>query len=184
MSSSYSPYDSRQIANWFVRRARQDKIPLSIMKLIKLVYIAHGWCLATLDRSLIMDEIQAWDYGPVIPDIYYTFRTKDLYAMSEFQMKERDLEPIIEQLLGEVWELYKNKTALQLSDLTHIVGGPWDRIYDPVSRFKEIPKQLISSHYKEKIKAAQNGRKRFWNSTFSGRRNRATSVKEEVPGTY
>lgn len=177
MTQSYFPYDSRQIANWFVRRSDKDEISLSIMKLIKLVYIAHGWCLAALDRPLIIDEVQAWDYGPVIPDIYYTFRTKDIYTMSVFSMKERDLDSITEQLLNEVWELYKNNTALQLSNLTHIVGGPWERTYDPTFRFKKIPNQLISSHYKEKIRAARNGGRRFSNYSRSRREFREAEIK-------
>ncbi len=51
------PYDSRQIANWFIRRAPDDGQSMSIMHVLKLVYMAHGWTLATLDRPLIMDRI-------------------------------------------------------------------------------------------------------------------------------
>ncbi|MCY4306055.1 MAG: DUF4065 domain-containing protein [Aestuariivita sp.] len=157
-ADTHRSYDSRQIANWFINCANHEKMPLSVMKLVKLVYMAHGWCLAALDRPLIMDEVQAWDYGPIIPDIYYTFRTKDMYnAMPTFSVTEKPLEPIITQLLKEVWELYKNKSTSELSDLTHIEGGPWDKVYRPSNRFSNIPKQMIAAHYKEKIKAAQNG---------------------------
>ena len=36
-------YDARQIANWFVRRAAQDGRRLTIMQVLKLVDISHGW---------------------------------------------------------------------------------------------------------------------------------------------
>ena len=67
-------YDSRHIANCFIRRAKNDHESMSIMRVLKLVYMAHGWTLAVLNRPLIMDRIEAWEYGPVIPTVYYAFR--------------------------------------------------------------------------------------------------------------
>ncbi len=154
---SQFPYDSRQIANWFIRRAKQDGASVSIMKVLKLVYMAHGWCLAALDRPLIMDRIEAWDYGPVIPAVYYGFRNQGVHDLSEFHMDERDFEPKVTQLLNEVWDLYKTKTAIQLSNLTHLRGGPWDQVYGRGNRFKGIPDDLIAEHYRAKLETARNG---------------------------
>ncbi|HHB81002.1 MAG TPA: DUF4065 domain-containing protein, partial [Aliiroseovarius sp.] len=67
-------YDARSIANWFVTRAERDGRPLSIMHLLKLIYVAHGWYLETRKAPLIFNRIEAWQYGPVIPDVYNAFR--------------------------------------------------------------------------------------------------------------
>ena len=41
------------------------------MKLIKLVYIAHGWHLALENgKSLISEAVMAWKYGHVINSLY------------------------------------------------------------------------------------------------------------------
>jgi len=152
-------YDSRQIANWFIERAERERMSLSIMKLIKIVYMAHGWCMAALNRPLISDEVQAWEYGPVIPEIYYAFRKNGIHELSPLTIyeEERELEPRIEQLLGEVWNIYKKRSALELSNLTHITGGPWDQAYVPNRRFNVIPNDSIAKHYRAKLKKAQNG---------------------------
>ncbi|AVW92216.1 Panacea domain-containing protein [Celeribacter baekdonensis] len=62
-------YDARQIANWFVVRAQREGRTLSIMSLLKLTYIAHGWHLEMQEVPLFSNRIEAWQYGPVIPEV-------------------------------------------------------------------------------------------------------------------
>ena len=77
VSDSRAPaYDSRRVANEFIRAAAQEGRGLSIMTLLKFVYIAHGWTLALLDRPLITDLAEAWRYGPVVPSVYFGFRPR------------------------------------------------------------------------------------------------------------
>lgn len=145
-------YDSRQIANWFIRRSDKDSQPVSLMKVLKLVYMAHGWCMAALDRPLIMDRIEAWDYGPVIPAVYYAFRSQGTHNLSEFPMEERKVEPEIDKLLEKVWNTYKSRSAIELSNLTHIENGPWDKTYGLGHRFKGIDDDMIKEHYRTKLR--------------------------------
>ena len=150
------PYDSRQIANWFIRRAHARDQSISIMHVLKLVYMAHGWCLAVLDRPLIQDRIEAWDYGPVIPAVYHAFRPLGVHDIQPWDMFEREIEDEVESLLQKVDNLYENLSASQLSRLTHIKGGPWHKVYRRTARFQPIPDSIIAAHYKDKLARAQN----------------------------
>ncbi|MCY4000360.1 MAG: DUF4065 domain-containing protein, partial [Bacteroidetes bacterium] len=47
---------------------------LTPMQLIKLSYIAHGWTLGISGEPLFNDTVEAWRYGPVVPDIYHTYK--------------------------------------------------------------------------------------------------------------
>ena len=67
------PYDSRAVANSILHNANETGKKLTPMQLIKLVYVANGWSLALLNRPLISEQIQAWQYGPVIPNVYRAF---------------------------------------------------------------------------------------------------------------
>ena len=65
------------IANYFIELAHKDKIDIRPLKLMKLVYIAHGYILALLDKPTVgakLEEVEAWQYGPVFPSVYYSFK--------------------------------------------------------------------------------------------------------------
>jgi uncharacterized phage-associated protein len=63
-------YECDLIANELLSLSARDTAPLTVMKLLKLVYIAHGWYLAFADKPLISEKVEAWDYGPVRASAY------------------------------------------------------------------------------------------------------------------
>ena len=65
------------IANYFIELAHKDNIDIRPLKLMKLVYIAHGYILALLDKptdGAKLEKVEAWQYGPVFPSVYYSFK--------------------------------------------------------------------------------------------------------------
>lgn len=67
-------HDPKAVANYILDCGKEDGETLSPMKLIKLVYLAHGWNLGLTGEPLITEHVQAWRYGPVIPSIYHDFK--------------------------------------------------------------------------------------------------------------
>jgi len=145
-------YDARHIANWFIQRAKKDDCGLTITQLLKLVYIAHGWHLGALGAPLISNRIEAWQYGPVIPEVYKTFREDN----GPTQYKP-DFEPEISSddttsILNYVYDNYGKMGAKQLSDLTHEQDSPWHITVVRYGYFTPISNEAIRSHYSNKIK--------------------------------
>lgn len=143
-------YDARQIANWFVSRARSASRTLSIMQLLKLVYIAHGWHLEITKRPLFNNGIQAWRFGPVIPDVYNAFRNQGINVDCEVASTTLPIHANDEKLLGQIWDIYGSLSAFQLSELTHEDGGPWDVASKLRGNYAPIPDELIQKHYELK----------------------------------
>ena len=57
-------YQPLTISNYFIQKLHETGSPVTAMKLIKLVYIAHGWHLALENgKSLISEAVMAWKYG-------------------------------------------------------------------------------------------------------------------------
>ena len=63
-------YDPIAVANFFIQKSIETGLEVTPMKLLKLVYIAHGWSLGLFGEPLIDEAVVAWTYGPVIPDLY------------------------------------------------------------------------------------------------------------------
>ena len=148
-------YDARIVANYFLDLANRDRILLSPLKLQKLVYLAHGWSLALRGKPLIRQNVEAWRYGPVIPELYQAFKNFGGSVISNKAVIREQAEQIDEdsqKLIGAVWEKYKNLSALQLSALTHEPGSAWDLVMNNPSFFGRptINDDLIADEFQRR----------------------------------
>jgi len=143
-------YSSLYIANEFIDIAKGKSQYLTPMQLIKLVYIAHGWSLGLNDKELIAEDIMAWKYGPVIPELYREIKsykankiTNSIPVSSSLALQECDIS-----LLKEVYEKYGKFTGIELSAITHQKGSPWSKTWE-VNPWGVIPDVEINNYYKE-----------------------------------
>ena len=143
-------YDARQITNWFIERAASDGRVLSIMSLLKLVYIAHGWNLEMRNEPLFHNKIEAWQYGPVISEVYKTFRPQGIGPSLVAPGFERVTDTDDIDFLEEIYNIYGQMPPFQLSEITHQSGGPWEIAKKVGGWYAEIPDDLIKPHYVQK----------------------------------
>jgi len=149
-------YDALQVANWFIKRFRAEERSVSIMTLLKLVYLAHAWYLEIFKAPLFRNRIEAWKYGPVIPDVYNAFRAQGVEVNQETaQVKQAQFKNEHEHVLNEVFRIYGHMSPFKLSDLTHEPGGPWDEASKRWGYFAPIPNEFIQSYYEEKRRQAK-----------------------------
>ena len=144
-------HDVIAIADEFLRIAKGLDQVMSPMKLTKLIYIAHGWFLAIHDQRLIRNRIEAWKYGPVIPDLYHatkSFGSNDIPLDRIGRSEESSVDSDIRKFLERVYDVYGHLTAIQLSNLTHRKGTPWEQVFKPEFLGIEITNKLIKDYYK------------------------------------
>ncbi|RWO77206.1 type II toxin-antitoxin system antitoxin SocA domain-containing protein [Mesorhizobium sp.] len=51
--------------------AKQSGWSLSNLELQKILYLAHMFYLGRTGEPLVSGHFEAWDYGPVHPDLYH-----------------------------------------------------------------------------------------------------------------
>lgn len=117
------------------------------MTLLKLTYIAHGWHLEMFNRPLFPNRIEAWKYGPVIRDVYNDFRNQGVTVSSGIPNYDDDLDEGTKSFLEQIYNIYGSMHAYQLSDLTHVKGGPWQLATMMGGNHAPIPDDLIKQHY-------------------------------------
>ena len=145
------------VANQFIKVAHSKKKPLcSLTKLIKLVYIAHGYYLALKDKNLIQEEVQAWAFGPVIPVVHNTFRRVPPVP-EPLPEAEHSGEPVKDtytlEFIEAVHKGYGHLNYKEISELTHKKGTPWDIVYRRDGDKAKIENELIREYYSDLIES-------------------------------
>lgn len=156
------------VANYFIDLAQRDNMPITQLGLMKRVYIAYGFCLAMLDKSIFderFDRVEAWKYGPVIPSVYHSFKqhkdkpiTEKTVAMNWNPEKEEAeyITPKLEddevkKVIDFVWNRYKGFTESEMVSLTHREGTPWSLCYVP-NMNAVIPDSFTKLYYQKLVR--------------------------------
>lgn len=145
---------SLAVANAFIALGAKDGRYFTPMQLLKLTYIAHGWMLGFFDKPLTDDDVEAWKYGPVIPNLYQAIKHYGNQAvMQPIAMFGDEISELSEQqnkIILFVYQRYSHFTGIQLSNLTHQVGTPWSLFFNESTWGRRIPTATIARYYKEK----------------------------------
>lgn len=160
-------YNALAIANIFVQKALDGggQPPLTIMALVKYVYLAHGWTLGYTGNPLIEgdDPVEAWKYGPVIPIVYKEFRPQGTVINKLARDKSGNpyprppLDEMERDIIDEVYSVYSKAHPFKLSELTHGYGTPWREYFG--KPYASISNRLIEEHYQKIIAERQKKRK-------------------------
>ena len=127
---------------------------LSNLQLQKILYIAHMMYLGKTGQPLVNGHFEAWDYGPVEPELYHYAKT---FGASPIKGVFR-LVPDLEDDQPEAQELDKAVQALsnvqpgQLVAMTHWDGGAWAKHYLSGRCNSIIRNQDIIEEYRARAK--------------------------------
>jgi uncharacterized phage-associated protein len=149
-------YNSISVANKVIDILRDIKdkgYNPSIMELVKLCFIAHGFYLAKYNTPLFNDDetIQAWPYGPVPVNLYKDFRSQGI-TIKEKSQTTNDIALNDNKegydYIKSVIKHYSQFDPFALSDITHEEGSPWTEIVKRYGLYTIIPNDLIRDYYK------------------------------------
>lgn len=145
-------YKASDIAKYFVKKSYENKYEdgsvegLTNLKLQKLVYFAQAAKLVRDKTPFFAEKIEAWTFGPVIPELYNQLK---IYG-SNF-IPENYSEGMVafsatdKQILDEIWEKLSESTAGRLVEITH-QHNPWIEAYKK-GKNSEIDNDSLISFY-------------------------------------
>ena len=163
--------DARTVANYMVYIMSDAFDDLTNMKMNKLLYFAQGHYLARYGRPLFDDRIEAWDHGPVVPSVYYAYKSFGDGPIKDYNPDIVDqITPEAEEILFGVARKYGGFTASYLRKMTQVVGAPCGQVYRRGCANVEIPLDSIRDYFSD-LGNIEPATKKFKDSDFIGRRD-------------
>lgn len=119
---------------------------LDQLQLNKACYLVNGFTLQERDEPAFYDAVEAWRYGPVIPEVYSAFRAYGDMRITHLETCRTSLDDTdaVRRRYGELTELVGDEVAAiisgvlkeyvkysgwQLVKMTHGDNTPWKKAY-------------------------------------------------------
>lgn len=138
-------YSAHEIAAYVINWCHEHNIPITNLKLQKLLYFIQGENCRSRRCRLIKDDFYAWQLGPVIPDVYSEYA---IYSSSMLPIQENtvDFTDEVVETINQILLKYASKSAWTLVDISHS-QGPWKHNYQMFGDKSLIPYKSIESYY-------------------------------------
>ena len=125
---------------------------ISNLELQKLLYIAPMVCLGQKDVPLITGHFEAWNYGPVEPNLYRKTKIFGSSPVGNIFHAVEDVSPGYQcELLDDVVEQLAQAPPGKLIAITHWDKGAWAKHYYPGVRHALIPNEDIRQEYLDRV---------------------------------
>ena len=137
------------VARWFLSRNAARALSgetdfISNLKLQKLLYYAQGIHIALYAEPLFAEDVEAWQYGPVVEAVYQKYKANGADGIKEFTPPEENFTAKEETTLQFVQNEFGQFSAWKLAEMTH-AEMPWK----DTPRNETIPLERIQSYFKD-----------------------------------
>lgn len=105
-----------------------DEAYITNLKLNKLVYYAYVEALRS-GYKLFCDDIEAWQHGPVVADVYHAFKRYGHNRIPPSSVTPPFPEEAVVAARRAI-DKYGFMTAMDIRDFSHRGSGAWVRVYD------------------------------------------------------
>ncbi len=158
--SPYDPQKREKLGNTLVYLCNHVLNPTKT-KLLKLLYILDEVSLKRTGIPFLDLEYKVWKYGPVEKELFVDLQ--DPMIFSDFLRRVTDsitLKKVLEakvefnddeftdsdiEILEEIATKFKNKTAKELSDITHKPSGPWYKVAKKNGLLELLEKEKLNT---------------------------------------
>lgn len=124
-------YDSLDVSRYIINHENEKSRPISNLRLQKLLYFVQAQFLVSNKESCFREDIEAWQYGPVVPRVYHRYK---LYGSSSIPEQTVNQKNVIAEsdagLIDAILDKCAKYSTSALISLTHR-DGPWKDSYEP-----------------------------------------------------
>ena len=143
-------YTSYNVAKYLIYLAskefvgdNEEREGITNLKLQKILYFVQAYYLAKLNKPLFSDNLEAWEYGPVVPSVYRKYKSKKSNPIICEEDKS-SLSAEDKRVVKKVWNSFGGYSASRLVDIVH-AHTPWKEANESVN--KVISQKSIKEYY-------------------------------------
>ena len=150
-------YDVQDIARYIINYSYEQKYVTSNLKLQKMLYLVQAYFLITKQEPCFPEKIRAWDFGPVVPEVYREYVKygacmippvrKYYVGKRKFEYIDAIIDEDDKELINQVLDKFADYSSTQLVTLTQH-QKPWIDAYIPKEN-NEITKKAIENYFRE-----------------------------------
>ena len=125
-------YDVQDVAEYIITYSEVKDYGISNLKLQKIFYLIQAYFLIQTKKPCFLEEIEAWDFGPVIPEVYRKYKQ---FGSTNIQARCRNLEEIQKEFKKEdrkrIEEVVDRFAVFSAADLTTLTQNqaPWNNAF-------------------------------------------------------
>lgn len=147
-------YKALDIAKYVINYEHSKKREITNLRLQKLLYFVQAKVLVETGSPCFDDDMVAWDFGPVVPAVYYTYKifgSWDILLNSASPAVSKEISSNMDSIL----DYCKDYPTFQLVEITH-KQTPWITARR-MGQNTVITKKSISEYFRQQIRQ-QNGK--------------------------
>lgn len=138
-------YSAIDLSKYIVTKCVMDEQPVSNLQLQKILFYIQKEYLSQNRRAFI-DEIEAWQFGPVVPAVYYRFCGFGAMPITLTYTHRTTIDTQDKAIIDPIIEEKRSMNPWDLVNETHKPSGAWSRIYENgVGNHRVIPIELIKA---------------------------------------
>nr|DAV86913.1 MAG TPA: hypothetical protein [Caudoviricetes sp.] len=123
-------YSAVEVAKYIIWYCKRQGYSISNLKLQKILYFVQASFLVNQGKPCFYEAIEAWDFGPVVPEVYHEFKIFGGGNISGFGCEdaEKAITYLDRQLINDMVDECAAYSASSLVEITHN-QDPWKNTY-------------------------------------------------------
>jgi uncharacterized phage-associated protein len=144
-------YRALEIAKYILAVVSEYGDVVTNLKLQKLLFYAQVWHLVKKQAPLFEEDAVAWQFGPVIPEVYDAYKKYGRLPITD-ETSQADIDVLdaeSQRYMDKFLLTYMDYSAISLANMTHN-EAPWRDAFEKNSNGGEIiPQDILQQYYSQ-----------------------------------
>lgn len=137
------------VSRYVIQYCKAHNYSISNLKLQKILYFIQAEFLVSLGRPCFPEEIHAWDFGPVVPEVYREYKMFGASEIPRFLVTPQlNFTKKEKKLIDDMIDASAKYSANTLVEITHS-QDPWKNAYYKKGQNSVISNKSIKKFFME-----------------------------------